>query len=123
MERVKNEVMEEGKQRFKKIGGGSLRIGKRIIKPGQEFDALPSEISPAFRNMVIPVGGTVNWKDAKLAPAPVPTPKEVVPLAYTIQPHGKSALWYDVVDGQGKVLNEKSLKKEVAEKLLADLLK
>jgi hypothetical protein len=52
--------------------------------------------------------------------------------AYTLQPHGKSALWYDVVtvigkDDKGepilKVLNEKSLKKEVAEKLIEDLSK
>jgi len=31
--------------------------------------------------------------------------------------------WYDVVDQNGKVLNEKAHKKEVADKLIEDLAK
>jgi len=133
MERIKNEVMEQGKTRFKKLGGGTLRFGGKIIKPGQVFTAFPNEIPKSFRDLVIALDGNVAWtenenKKAELAPPVIAGNK----TAYTLQPHGKSALWYDVVtvigkDDKGepilKVLNEKSLKKEVAEKLIEDLSK
>lgn len=119
MERTKKVGgQEEQKPSWRKIGGGSLRIGNRIIKPGQTFTAWPDEIKPAFRSLVIPVSGDASFDDAKA--------KEVSPTAgvkpvYKIQPHGKSLFLFDIVDANGKVLNEKSLKKEVAEKLIADL--
>jgi hypothetical protein len=50
-------------------------------------------------------------------------PINVVKPVYTLQPHGKSLFLFDIVDANGKVLNEKSLKKEVAEKLIEDLQK
>ena len=134
MERAKNnEVMEEGKTRFKKLGGGTLRFGGKIIKPGQVFTASLSEIPKSFRDLVQPLDGDVVWKDNESKksepPAPVIVAKKTI---YTLQPHGKSALWYDVVTQIGvddtgepilKVLNDKSLKKEVAEKLIEDLSK
>lgn len=120
MERTKNNTLEEGKPRWKKVGGGSLRLGGKIIKPGQIFTALPSEIPTAFRDVVVALDGNVVWDEQKI--------KEVIPIKvtkpiFTMQPHGKSLFLFDVVDGQGKVLNEKSLKKDVAEKLIEDLSK
>ena len=41
---------------------------------------------------------------------------------YTIRPRGSGG-WYDVLNAKGKALNEKALKKETAEKLVADLAK
>jgi hypothetical protein len=123
MERVKSEVTE-GKPKWKKVGGGSLRIGKKIIKPNEVFEAFPDEISPAFRNMVIPFSGDANFKTpARKIEEPTVKKEDITKLSYTIEPHGKSALWFDVVDAQGKVMNTKSLKKEFAEKLVEDLLK
>ena len=119
MERTEN--VEQSKPRWKKLGGGSLRIGKQIIKPGQIFSAYPEEISPAFRNMVQPLTGNAQFTEKAVAPEP--TPINVVKPVYTIQPKGKSIVWFDVVDEKGKILNEKSLKKEVAEKLVEDLQK
>lgn len=118
MERTK---MNEKKPRWKKLGGGSLRIGSQLIKPGQIFEAYPEEISPAFRNMVQPISGNTTFpeKVEVIEPAPV----NVVKTVYTIQPKGKTNLWFDVVDPEGKIINEKSLKKEVAEKLVEDLAK
>lgn len=125
MERV---VKEEttGKPKWQKLGGGSLRIGKQIIKPGQIFEANPEDISPAFRNMVKPVSGDATFKAVKLAeaaPKDAPKEKDIVKLAYSLKPRGESKTWFDVVDAQDKPVNEKALQKGGAEKLLADLLK
>lgn len=127
MERTKINTasLAEEQVRFKKIGGGSFRMGNRIIKPGQVFMAFPSEIPKIFRDVVIAVD--TNFKfDATKAKKEIETPPPpvvVTPLKYSIQPHGKSLYLYDVVDAQGKILNEKSLKKEIAEKFVEDLMK
>jgi hypothetical protein len=124
MERV---VKEEttGKPKWRKIGGGSLRIGNRIIKPGQTFEANSEEISPAFRNMVIPVSGDAVFKSVvKEFPKEDVPVKDVIKTEFEMVPHGKSLFLFDVVNKEtGKPVNEKSLKKDVAETLLADLLK
>ena len=39
---------------------------------------------------------------------------------YVVKPRGSGG-WYDVVDANGKALNEKALKKDIAEKLVKDL--
>lgn len=41
---MNNQIPETQKHRYKKLGGGSLRIGKRIIKPGEVFLAYPNEV-------------------------------------------------------------------------------
>ena len=124
MERTKKvnaentEEVKESKPLWKKVGGGSLRMGNRIIKPGQIFEAYPEEISPAFRNVVIPQSeGAIFREDA---PKGVPPVAGIKPV-YKLQPHGKSLFLFDIVDADGKVLNEKSLKRDVAEKLIQDL--
>jgi len=134
MERTKNvntEVTDpdEGKLRFRKIGGGSLRLKNRIIKPGQMFKAFPEEIPSAFRDVIISVDKNVVWEkvqeqsQGKIPEKALPPLVEIAKPVYTVQPHGKSLFLFDVVDGKGKVLNEKSLKKEVADQLVEDLLK
>lgn len=126
MERTKINTtnLVEGQVRFKKIGGGSFRMGNRIIKPGQVFMAFPSEIPKIFRDVVIAVDTNFKFDADKAKKELTPPPPVVVtPLKYAIQPHGKSLYLYDVVDAQGKVLNEKALKKEIAEKFVEDLMK
>jgi len=118
MERTKSVDGKPQKPLWKKIGGGSLRIGNRIIKPNQTFEAYPEEISPGFRNLVIPVSADASF--TKATPKE-PTPEEVVKEAYEVKPRGDSKVWFDVVDANGKVLNEKALKKDMAAQLKADL--
>lgn len=98
---------------FKKIGGGSFRLGNRIIKPGETFLARPEEIPVGFRDVVI----------AQEAEKNVAKPIIVAKPVYTLQPRGKSKSLFDVVDAQGKVLNEKALSKEDAQGLIDDLAK
>lgn len=113
MERTKTNT--EPKQiRWKKTGGGSFRLGNRIIKPGQTFSATEAEIPQAFRDVVIPSGSI---------PAAKPTPVIIgAEPGYKLKSRG-TGRWYDVVNAKGKAINEKALKKEVAEKLLQDLAK
>lgn len=54
MERTKQPAKDK-RIRWKKIGGGSLVIGKRIIKPNQEFRARPDEIPKGFLDCIKPL--------------------------------------------------------------------
>jgi hypothetical protein len=123
MERTKNVVVENverAKVKYKKIGGGSLRLGGKIIKPGETFKAYPEDIPVSFRDLVIPVeGGSVSWEKPATPPPPIVFTKPV----FELKPRGKSKSQYDVVDGQGKAINEKPLTKAIGEKLIEDLLK
>jgi len=118
MERTKNPGTNLGSEviHWKKVGGGSFRFKGRIIKPGQKFKATAEEIPKAFRDVVIAledIPGTMKVP---------PPPENVVEPVFTIRSRGSGG-WYDVTDANGKALNEKALKKEIAEKLVKDLSK
>lgn len=98
---------------WKRTGGGSFRLGNRIIKPGQKFEAYPSEISKEFRDVTIPL-------------SKLPAPEESPPLdvnksEYSLQKRGESLSWFNVVDGQGKIMNDKALRRTAALKLIEEL--
>jgi len=121
MERIKSTEIK--KPKWKKVGGGSLRLGNnRIIKPGQIFEALPEELPKSFRKFVIPMSGDANFKEVEAKESviiPGVVPKYVVKKKeFTMEQKGKSKLWFNVLDGDGKVVNEKSLKKEDAQALV-----
>lgn len=109
---------ENGTVRWVKTGGGSFTafIGgrKRIIKQNQQFTAKLEDIPEAFRDTVVPVDGA-ELKVAEAAEEPV----NVVKLEYTISPRGGN--WFDVLDSNGKQVNEKSLRKDAAEELISSL--
>lgn len=112
-------IMERTKSndaiRWKKTGGGHFMLNGRIIKPGQVFTAREDQISKNFRDLCIPLD--------ELPPPPEDAPVDVIKTIYTTQPRGKSKTWFDVVDTRGKVINEKALQKEQADKLAHDLSK
>jgi hypothetical protein len=114
MERTKlvNAQVEESKIRWTKIGGGSLWLLGHIIKPGQVFWAKVSDIPEAFRDQIVPTDGI---------PEPIKLQVEGKISNYKMQPRGKSTSLWDVVNEAGKILNEKGLVKEKAEKLIQDL--
>lgn len=104
--------LDDGTIMWKKVGGGSFRLNGKIIKPGQSFRAHPDAIPKAFKDLIIPLE-KVRVKDEPVI--------AVAKLVYTLQPRGKSKSLFDVVDKNGKVLNEKALTKEVAQNLIDDL--
>jgi hypothetical protein len=99
-----------GKIRWKHTGGGILRLRDgRVIKPGETFLAYPNDVPEAFRDTIKPLD-------------PVSTVPEsaVVKVKFSVQRRGNSN-WYDVVDAQGKGVNEKALKKVDALELVKKL--
>jgi len=93
--------------RWKKIGNGSFILNNRYIKPGQTFMATVEEIPKAFRDVVVPVEG--------LPEDPLLNVKKS--SNYSIVEIEGTNTW-NIVDGQGKVLNEKPMIRIEAEKLL-----
>jgi len=119
MERTKTVTkVSDGTILWQKTGGGSFRMSRRIIKPGEKFRARPDEIPKGFRDVIIPLEpipeGTI-MQGAIEVTAPGVSPK------YTLKSRGGG--WYDIVDAAGKVMNEpkKPLKKAMAEQLIKDL--
>ena len=112
---MENTIKTDEKIRYKKIGGGSLRLHRKIIKPGEIFTAYPADVAK-FKGLIV-----------ALDSVPVPeVEKEIVDAKvteYKMVPRGKSKLWFDVVGPTGKVLNDKALKKITAEQLINDLSK
>lgn len=116
---------------FRKIGGGSLRFNGKLIKPNQIFEAKKEDIPVSLRDIVIPIGrtwseleGTDDNKGDVVKKLPEEEKKEIEQAVtkYLVVPHGNSNSWFDVVNAQtGKPINEKALRKEVAEQLKHDL--
>jgi hypothetical protein len=107
--------------RWKKIGGGSSHLminGKnKMVKPNQEFTARPSEISLMFRDVIV----SLETIPAPEQIAPTPGIKSVYALrALNIEEENSL---FDIVDQNGKKINEKPLPKEIAESLINDLQK
>lgn len=101
--------------RWRKTGGGSFRMagGKKIIKPGQVFSARLDQIPVAFRDVIIPVDGAIFIEKEKQEKIEVPEPEFKV--------NHRGVGWYDVLDNEGKAINDKALKKEAAWNLLKSL--
>lgn len=103
--------------RWRKIGGGSFYMHNKIIKPNQIFDAHLEDIPDGFRDVVVPLDDKAS-QDIKTATAVSQEP--AVQLEYFVKSRGGGG-YYDVVDKNGKVLNEKALRKAGAESLIESL--
>ena len=94
---------------FTKLGGGILRLANgRIIKPNQRFQIDPREIPAAFMD-------TLKAEDPEKAEEVLSNKVDVVPTVYEIKEDTPG--WYDVVDANGKAINEKKLRQGQAESL------
>jgi len=109
MEDANKTKKEDGTIRWKKIGGGSHRLGNRIIKPNQVFSARPDQISESFRDVIIPVD------ELPLEP------ETVISEAAEFSLKSRGVGWYDVIDGNGKAKNENALRRDAALKLIKTL--
>ncbi len=109
-------VKPAGKLQWRKIGGGSLRIfPNKIIKPNERFFAFPHEIPDAFRDTVICLDEQRLNEQEQKARKELEKPEQLFTLKH------KGGGRYDIVDEDGKALNEKALKKAEAEELLKAL--
>jgi hypothetical protein len=106
----------EKKIRFRKEGGGSFRMANgKIIKPGQIFSAYPNEIPKEFLDVIVPLDKIPE------VPTPEEVPVKVTQPEYSLTHRGGG--YYDIVDTNGKQMNEVAIKgKEAAEKEIGILL-
>lgn len=96
--------------RWKYTGGGFLFLkDRRKIKPGDVFMAAPEDVPMAFRDTIKLVG-----------PIDPPKPEIVTHRTYSIEKRGGG--WFDILDNNGKKINEKGLKKEAAEEMIRQLI-
>lgn len=97
--------------RWQKIGGGDLHIANHILKPNERFWAARESLPQGFLDSIIPLSELPDKKEeVKMEPNE---------LGYKIKPRGGG--WYDIVDDNGKQLNEKSMRESEANKILAEL--
>lgn len=115
---MKNEVVfgnpetKEGLLHWQKVGGGSLRMQGKIIKPKETFWAAKDDIPEIFQKTLIllddsPKPPVVRRRRLKEEPV------------YKLEEKGGG--WYNIVDNAGKVINEKALRIEDAKNLLESL--
>ena len=102
-----------GKIQWRKTGRGRLRLvsGELIDRPNQLFWARPDEVSPAFRDTVKPVEGEL----------PPEVPLEVVSTEYIMKETPVGSGNFEILDGQGKIVNEAPLTAKQAEEMLKSL--
>ena len=127
--------------RWKNIGGGSFRLNRKIIKPGQVFDADEKDIPKAFRDIIKPYE-TVPIKPEPPLPGKVPVyelkereqqtkvsskrsrggdKKSGASAPFELKANEKEESLWDIVGVNGKILNSKPLPKKEAEELLKSI--
>jgi len=105
--------------RWKKLGGGSLRLANRIIKPGQVFLAAKEELPKAFMDtleLLSEADGTSIVEKQEEAPVRRKTNKPT--FTYEITPIEDKEGFFNIVRSDGKVMNEGELTEEEANQLL-----
>jgi len=122
---------------WKNTGGGSFRLGRQIIKPGQVFLASQKEISQNFRDVLKPIGlaspQEIKTKISGVKPTFKIKEREEVKDNFKLKEREGEEGYYDVVsvitqikDGKNqekeKAINTKPLTKAKATKLLNDLM-
>lgn len=111
-----DDVQEEPTITWKKIGGGSFRIGNRIIKQNEVFQAKESEIPAVFRDIIIPQQIIPGKQEIKY-----------VPVTYTLVPTDapedaeEGDKYFNILDSYGKTINEKPLEESKAKSFIVSL--
>lgn len=96
--------------RYRKQNGGSFILGDgRRIKPTQVFDAYPSEIPEAFKDLFELLEGDTTVRERVIT----------APSKFVIGVRDDGM--FDVVDPDGKCLNDEPLGEEDAKRLLLAL--
>ncbi len=94
--------------------GGTFRMGSgKIIKPNQTFMATPEEVPMAFRDFLKPEEPLPTADDDSSPAAPI------ADAGYRLKKLAGDQ--YNILDGRGKVVNEKPLSKSEAQDVLDQL--
>lgn len=95
--------------------GGTFRLNKhRVIHPNQTFQAREDEIVSAFRDIIVPVEPRPTppkTAESKSSSTSALTPVDPVKSEYRVEKDEATGFW-NVVDPQGKVVNEQPIEDE-----------
>jgi hypothetical protein len=108
-------VVEDGPKllKWKKLGGGSLRLKNRIIKPGETFFAALEDIPKAFLDSLECLDG----KAAKKIAETKITKEEKAPETSVYALVENEDHTWNVLNPEGKVINEQPLTETAAQDL------
>ena len=94
-------------------GGAFYTKSGARVDPGATFFAKPDDVPQAFRDVIKPVDpGAVEIEEK---------PKKSVPIDFRMKRRGGTQ-FYDIVDGDGKRINEKDLAEQEAKTVLSMLV-
>lgn len=102
------------KIRWRKIGGGSLRWNNKIIKPGEIFEADEDKLPKAFMDTLI----CVNPEDRGKIQEAQKAEKQTKEILYKLQSDTEDENLWNIINEEGKPINEKPMVKEEADALL-----
>jgi hypothetical protein len=108
---------------YKKLGGGSVRTTingrKRIIKKNESFQAFPEELPKNSKDCIIPLdrGKEINLKKEEKEIIESNLKKKEYKKVESTRHPGE----FNIVDSDGKKLNEKTLSEEDADTFLKEL--
>ncbi len=118
------ELVEEPILKWKKTGGGSLRLAGRkqsIIKPGQVFEAKRSELPKAFMDTIVCLSEEKE-KEFKTAIISKEVGKAAENSVYVLEPIEDKPSFFNVVHKDTKkAVNEKPLREKKALELISTL--
>jgi hypothetical protein len=103
----------DGKILWRKLSGTLTLKDKTIVRPGETFMARPEDIPKVFRDNTVPVN-----PDDLPSPGAV-SPVEPEPPGYIIKSCGPNR--YNVLNSQGKAVNEKPMSMADAKQLVEGL--
>lgn len=107
--------------RWRKVGGGSLRLKSgRIIKPNQVFTAALEDIPAGVDDLLVPVNEEATEVKEHVKTGQTPLQPEYLDGLYEIRARGVG--WFDIVNTEsGKVVNDKALRSADAAALVEKL--
>ena len=113
MKRTKDKT--EGKVHFQKVGRGSMRLkyGK-LIKPNEKFWAFEWQVPRGSMDLLTRLDDS-----PPVQPLPEETPVVIEETEFTLETLAGG--WFNILDADGKKINEKSLRKDDAEEHLKTL--
>ena len=97
--------------RWQKIGGGDLHIANHILKPNERFWAARESLPQGFLDTIVLLSEEEGRKE-KIEMSEKPSD-----YGYRIRARGGG--WYDIVDKDGKQFNERSMRVDEANEMIA----
>ena len=113
--------MADKLETWRMIGASSYLWNRRMwVKPGQLFTAYEKDMPTELRRMVVPVLPEVKPRDVVPEVKEEKPAEQTKPVAYRMRSRNAGE-YYDILDSNGKKVNEQKLSEEEAVAMLNSL--